>query len=245
PAGLMWFVFRRRHRHICDLMSTRNLEQLLAAIRDEARQIEVRVDEDVYRTAGRSPLDPILYAGSLDAPVAFVGRDLGREEVIAGQPLIGGAGRRVRSVLYRRIMGSEPARDDRRLEPMLTHALLTNTVPYKPVGNKCYAPSVRERFRPFLAELLTCHWKGEYVITLGTEAFRWFAPYAPAGVVMAFCERPDRFEAEVECEVTTVCGTHRRTVNVAPLPHPSPLNQAYLALFPGLLESRLRRVFEP
>ena len=56
--------------------------------------------------------------------------------------------------------------------------MLTNTVPYKPPGNKAYATSVKERFRPFLCELLAVHWRGgEDLITLGTEAFQWFKPY--------------------------------------------------------------------
>jgi uracil-DNA glycosylase len=122
--------------------------------------------------------------------------------------------------------------------------LLTNTVPYKPVGNKAYSTAVKERFRPFIAELLTCHWSGTSIATMGTEAFQWFKPYAEKGALDAFWKRPDRFEAllpvtlQAECDGQTVT----RSVELAPLPHPSPLNQAYLALFPGLLDHRLKQL---
>jgi len=227
-------------------MENCSIKGLLQRVRVEAEGLEVSVDMDAYSLARRDPLEPIFFAGSLDAPIAFVGRDLGKEEVINGQPLIGSAGRRVRSAAYRLITGNEPPAGDRILEAVLPHVILTNIVPFKPVGNKCYAPAVRERFRPFLAELLTCHWKGCRVITLGAEAFSWFAPYAPAGAIRAFGEREDRFEAEMECVLEAVCNGQlaHRTVTVAPLPHPSPLNQAYLARFPGMLEKRLRKVFD-
>ena len=82
---------------------------------------------------------------------------------------------------------------------MLDRALLTNTVPYKPPGNKAYAGSVKERFRPFVAELLAVHWTGgDRVITLGTEAFQWFAPYAADPDAFAeFWRREDRYESEI------------------------------------------------
>ena len=63
---------------------------------------------------------------------------------------------------------------------MLDRVLLTNTVPFKPPGNKAYSTAVKERFRPFLAELLvTAIGVGTIVITLGNEAFQWFSRRMP------------------------------------------------------------------
>ena len=85
---------------------------------------------------------------------------------------------------------------------MLGGVLLTNTVPFKPPGNKAYSSAVKERFRPFLAELLVQHWQGDRVITLGTEAFQWFAPYeTEPGAFDAFWKREDRYEAEIPCTI--------------------------------------------
>src|SRR5262245_5578628 len=77
-------------------MSSEGVSELIAAVRREADCADFPIDEPVYRRAGRDPKDPILFAGSLEAPVCFVGRDLGKDEVAAGQPLIGAAGRLVR-----------------------------------------------------------------------------------------------------------------------------------------------------
>ena len=222
----------------------RTVNQLLASIEQEARREDFPIDRAVYEAAGKDPLRPILFAGSLDAPVCVVGRDLGRDEVAAGQPLIGAGGRLVREGFHRAAHDGQPApKSDRTLQSVLDRVLLTNTVPYKPPGNKAYSTAVKERFRPFLAELLTTHWKGgDRVITLGTEAFQWFAPYAPdpeAFATLWKCD--DRYEASVVCQVVVRVGerTVGRSLTVMPLPHPSPLNARWYRLFPTLLDRRL------
>ncbi len=156
----------------------RTIDELLAAVEGEARRAEFPIDTPVYERSGRDPMVPVLFAGSLTAPVCSVGRDLGKDEVAAAQPQIGAAGRLVRAGVYRAAGLGEPSKADKALPQALDHVLLTNLVPYKPPGNKAYPESVRKRFRPFLAELLAVHWNGGRVITLGTEAFQWFAPYA-------------------------------------------------------------------
>lgn len=220
------------------------IDKLRSDIEAEARREEVSLDEVPYRKAGRDPRVPILYAGSLDSKLGFFARDLGWNEVIQGEPLIGDAGQRVRKALYRHLFRKEPPAGDAHLADAVSHVLLTNTVPYKPVGNKAYPPAVKERFRPFIAALLTCHWKGDTLITMGTEAFQWFKPYAEKGVLDAFWKQPDRFESTLPVELFAECDGSRvsKSVTLAPLPHPSPLNQTYLALFPGLLENRLNTV---
>lgn len=220
----------------------RTIAELIEAVEAEARRAPFPVDTEVYRRAGRDPDVPVLYAGSLDALVCVFGRDLGKDEVAAGQPLIGAGGRLVRSGLYRAEHGTPPPATDRTLESVLGRALLTNTVPYKPPGNKAYPGSVKERFRPFLAELLTVHWRGDRVITLGTEAFQWFAPYAPdPDAFEAFWKRDDRYESETVCRIVATVdgGEVGKDVTVQPLPHPSPLNQRWYKQFPSLLDRRL------
>jgi uracil-DNA glycosylase len=221
----------------------RTIDELLAAIETEARRAEIAIDRPVYEAVDKDPLRPILFAGALDATICVVGRDLGRDEVAAGQPLIGAGGRLVRAGFYRAANhGEPPPKSDRTLFSVLDSVVLTNTVPYKPPGNKAYSGPVKERFRPFLAEFLTAHWRGDRVITLGNEAFRWFAPYAPdAGAFETFWKREDRYEASVVCDVVARDGarTQRRSLMVMPLPHPSPLNTRWYARFPELLDRRL------
>lgn len=221
----------------------RTIGALIKAVEEEARRAPFPVDAGVYERAERDPNVPVLFAGSLDAPVCVFARDLGKDEVAAGQPLIGAGGRLVRAGLYEAEHGEPPPASDRKLESVLGRVLLTNTVPYKPPGNKAYATAVKERFRPFLVELLAAHWQGDRVITLGTEAFQWFAPYAPdTSAFEAFWKREDRYESETE--VTVVAGPGgrevRKGVTLLPLPHPSPLNQRWYKQFPGLLARRLK-----
>jgi uracil-DNA glycosylase len=222
-----------------------DLTPLLLEIEAEARRKEFPVDREVYERAGKDPLAPILCAGSLSARVCSFGRDLGRDEVRHGQPQVGAAGRLVREGVLR-AAGVEPPPADRLLETALEYVLLSNTVPYKPPGNRAYAEGVKERFRPFVLRLLACHWQGDTVITLGTEAFQWFAPYA-GGDAAAFWKREDRYEAELPCVLTADCDgeTVRRAVTLCPLPHPSPLNQRWVGEFPRLLRQRLEKRLAP
>lgn len=225
----------------------RTVEQLAEDVRDLANTFTFPVDEPVYRKARRDPKAPILFAGALGAPVCVFGRDLGRDEVLEGQPLVGAAGRLVRLGLIRAFEGGGLGPGDPKLEAALRHALLANTVPYKPPGNKAYAESVKARFRPFVAELLAAHWTGRTIIPLGSEALAWFSPYAPAGAVEAFARREDRFEGALECVLTaTVEGRSvSKPVTILPLPHPSPLNRRWAPLFPELLDRRLQTDRKP
>ena len=59
------------------------------------------IDVEVYRKFDKDPLEPIVGLGRVDAPIAFFGRDPGREEVRHGEPFIGAGGQLVRRVLYR------------------------------------------------------------------------------------------------------------------------------------------------
>jgi uracil-DNA glycosylase len=224
----------------------RDLDRLIEAISHEAQRADFPIDVPVYERAGRDPKRPVLCAGTLDAPLCVFARDLGKDEVAQGEPLIGAAGRLVREGIVAAWTGSPPPMTDRRLETALEHALLTNTVPYKPPGNKAYAEAVKERFRPYLAELLTALWQGDRVISLGTEAFNWFARYAEPGAAAAFWRREDRYEAELPCVLVAEHDGRevRKPITLGPLPHPSPLNQRWYKQFPDLLARRLAAVRE-
>ena len=180
-------------------MSNR-VSELIEAIRHEAERAEFPIDKAVYEQSKKDPLDPILFAGSLDAPLCVVGRDLGKDEVRAGEPLIGVAGRLVRSGIARAwdqsaSLDDTPATRKSASEAALRHALLTNLVPFKPPGNKAYPEAIRQRFRPFLERLLVDYWSGNQLITLGSEAFQWFAAYAEADAFQSLARTDARFEA--------------------------------------------------
>lgn len=215
------------------------VKDLIAAVRQEAAREPFSIDQPVYQACGADPAEPVLFAGSLTSELCFFARDLGKDEVKAREPLIGAAGKLVRRGVYRAIYGKDA--DDAALAEVLSQLLLTNTVPYKPLGNKAYPAGVRERFRPFLERLLVCNWQGDWIIPLGSEALEWFAPYGAQ--VAGLIGDQERFAKSVQITLhaTDANGQKRtRTVTLAPLPHPSPLNQKYYALFPQLLQSRLQ-----
>jgi uracil-DNA glycosylase len=220
-----------------------SVQKLIAAMEAEARREPFPIDEPVYRAAGLEPTTVILYAGSLDAEVGFIARDLGRDEVRHRQPLVGAAGRLVREGVWRALgHKGKPTRED--LQAVLEHVLLTNTVPWKPPGNKAYSEAVKNRFRPFVMRFLARHWKGHYLVTLGTEAFLYFAPYAEKGALEAFWKRADKYEREIEVTVPSgTGGVAEKTLTLAPLPHPSPLNKRFYDAFPAMLDKRLKGRF--
>lgn len=219
-------------------MST--LTSILAGIEAEAKRAPFDVDTAVYKRARRQPTSPILVAGNVEAPLCLFARDLGQEEVLRGQPLIGSAGRRVRRALFDRLCpGKNP--DPPVYTAVLPHVLLTNTVPYKPVGNKEYDRDTKTRFRPFIEDLLVNVWTGDTLIPMGEGAFKWFAQYAEKGEVLAFWDdRERRFHATMDVTVRSVENgepTEKR-VTLAPIPHPSP-RSPFMSAFPALLDERL------
>lgn len=216
-----------------------SLEELLQAIEAEARREPFPIDVEAYERVGKDPLVPIAFAGAFSARVCSFGRDPGRDEVKYGQPQVGAAGKLVRRGVLDALHLNPPP-GDRLLEAALEHIFLSNTVPYKPPGNKAYPDKVKNRFRPFVERLLVEHWQGDVVLTLGTEAFDWFAPYAEPGAPAAVWKRDDRYESgEMPCRIVTAQAA--RDLVICPLPHPSPLNQRWVGLFPSLLEGRLRK----
>ncbi|MEM1367190.1 MAG: uracil-DNA glycosylase family protein [Cyanobacteria bacterium P01_H01_bin.15] len=220
------------------------LTPLLDAIHQEAQRETFPVDIPVYQSVKKDPLQPILYAGNLTSPLCFFGRDLGRDEVAASQPLIGAAGTLVRRGLFNAIHQRAPA-NQTELNTILQRVVLTNTVPYKPPGNKAYAVGVKERFRPFIEQLLVCHWQGNQIITLGTEAFKWFIPYGRKGEVMGYWGDRDRYAKTLPVTLTATDSAgqaHQKTAQLMPLPHPSPLNKQYYSKFPDMLQQRLNQI---
>lgn len=228
---------RHRDRGAAPQDALASVEDLLASREDIGRW---PIDRDAYAAAARDWCRPILLAGRLDAPLCVLGRDLGREEVLLGEPLVGAAGRRLRRALHSCLLGTEPDKEDRYVRRVLSHVLLANIVPYKPVGNSPFAREVREAVRPAVEFLLACAWKGRVILTLGAEAFHWFEPYCPPGTVRQFWSRADRFQALLECSLAAHCAGVQKVkpVTIAPLPHPSPLNRRFYEEFEHLLAAR-------
>ena len=222
-----------------------NIETLITQIQAEAQREEFPIDFPIYQSVKKNPYRPILYFGNLNSNICFFGRDLGKDEVIAGQPLIGAAGKLVRKGFYRAIHKID-TEDQEKLESIKERLILTNTVPYKPPGNKAYTKKVKQRFRPFIEQLLVNYWQGTQIITLGTEAFKWFETYSTQKEFANYWSQGDsRYEDSLTVNITTTdCNlqTHTKKITIYPLPHPSPLNQKYYYKFPQMLQNSLSRL---
>lgn len=226
---------------------TPSLEPLIKKIHQEAQREAFPIDELIYQEAGLDPTYPILYGGNLASSVCFFARDLGKDEVQAQQPLYGSAGKLVRrGVFTAKTQQLLTTPED--FQQVLNWVVLTNTVPYKPPGNKAYSEAVKKRFRPFLEQFLVFHWQGDKIITLGNEAFNWFIPYGKKGELKEFFKNSDRYTSQITIQLSAQDdqGTlQQRPVTLYPLPHPSPLNQTYYAQFPSLLAQRLAAIEFP
>lgn len=215
-------------------------EQRHQAFRELAEGL-AGIDLAVYQALGQDWREPIIGQGNPRAPIAFFGRDPGRDEVRYQQPFIGAAGQKVRASLYRHLHGSDMP-DFEASQAIGADYFWANTVPYKPLGNKAWSMAVKKRFQPLVADLLLHAWQGNDIITLGREAFFWFAINQPREVKLAleaFWAREDRFVSHVEVALAAE-GEQRRLLRLHPLPHPSPLNATWYKRFPGLLQDRLR-----
>jgi len=222
-------------------MRTIELSTLRAAAREEAALGDMAVDADVYARYERDPLEPLIGGGSAGAPIGFFGRDPGRDEIRWMEPLIGAGGKLVRSGVHRWRCGGPPP-DFEAERAMSAEVFFSNTVPYKPVGNKAWSMAVKRRFRPVIASYLVDHWEGHDLITLGNVAFQWFAIDADRDqrqAMAAFWSRDDRYEASYTVTLRSPATQVDKALVLHPLPHPSPLNATWYPRFPGLLDARL------
>lgn len=201
------------------------------------------IDVPAYEALGKDPLEPIIGLGPPDAPLAFFGRDPGRDEVRYAEPFIGSGGQLVRRGLYRHLHhGDMP--DFAASRAVGDGYFWINTVPYKPIGNRAWSMAVKRRFHPLMRQLLIDNWNGRDIVTLGREAFLWFGleqSRENRQRLDAFWKRDDRFSAHCGIELAGENGS-TRPFRLHPLPHPSPLNAVWFKRFPALLDARLRQL---
>lgn len=208
----------------------------------ELASVTEGIDVEVYQRFDKNPLEPVGLQPS-KARVGIFGRDPGRDEILHGEGFIGAGGQLVRRALYQHLHG-KPMPDFAASVEVGRHFFWANTVPYKPVGNKAWSTKVKQRFHPAMRQLLVDDWHGDRLITLGREAFLWFAMNQPPEVreqVEQFWLREDRFTETLAIPLTTEAG-HSRRLHLYPLPHPSPLNATWYKRFPALLLARLQQL---
>ena len=223
-------------------LAAADMTQRTRAFRQLAQKLD-GIDIPVYRQFGHDPLAPILCNGDPATRVAFFGRDPGRDEVRYQRPFIGAGGQKIRGAIHEHLYGN--AMPDFAASLEVEHYFFwANTLPYKPVGNRAWPMGAKKGFQPLVADLLIHAWQGSTVITLGREAFFWFAINQGREVkerLERFWSRDDRFAESVEVELCAPTGVCRR-LTLYPLPHPSPLNATWYRLFPDLLGRRLRQL---
>ena len=219
-----------------------NEKQRRQAFRELAASLP-GIDIPVYETFNQDPLDPVIGQGDPRTRVAFFGRDPGRDEVQHHMPFIGAGGQKVRSTIYRHLYGKEMP-DFAASVAVGRLFFWANTLPYKPIGNKAWSMKAKKQFQPLVADLLLHAWQGSDIITLGREAFLWFAINQERAVkqqLEAFWARDDRFDTATSVTIAAPDGLSR-TLRLHPLPHPSPLNATWYKRFPDLLQARLRQL---
>jgi len=208
----------------------------------ELASVTEGIDVEVYQRFDKNPLEPVGLQPS-NARVGIFGRDPGRDEILHGEGFIGAGGQMVRRALYQQLHGA-PMPDFAASVEVGRHFFWANTVPYKPVGNKAWSTKVKQRFHPAMRQLIVDNWHGDRLITLGREAFLWFAMNQTPDVraqVEQFWLREHRFSETLAVRLTTEAG-HSRQLHLYPLPHPSPLNATWYKRFPALLLARLQQL---
>ena len=222
-------------------MASDALASLTAVAREEAAKGGMAIDLATYARFERDSLEPLIGGGNHAASVGFFGRDPGRDEVRWMEPLIGAAGKLVRAGVHRWKRGGSPP-DFEAERAMSAEVCFSNTVPYKPLGNKAWSMAVKRRFFPIIASYLVDHWQGRDLITLGNVAFHWFgiaATREERAALKAFWARDDRYEAVHTVTLRSPLSEHDKQIRLRPLPHPSPLNAVWYPRFPGLLDARM------
>jgi uracil-DNA glycosylase len=144
---------------------------------------------------------PIIYGGNVDARIMVIARDLGRDEVIQRQPLIGRAGQLFRSVA--------------KYYDLLNDMYLTNLIPYKPVKNIVFEEEIRGNYLDLLREQIKII-RPKIIMTLGKESLETIREENISSVL----KRIKYIYSNRLFEINNVLGTEIN-VKCLPLAHPS------------------------
>jgi uracil-DNA glycosylase len=144
---------------------------------------------------------PIIYGGNVDARIMVIARDLGRDEVIQRQPLIGRAGQLFRSVA--------------KYYDLLNDMYLTNLIPYKPVKNIVFEEEIRGNYLDLLREQIKII-RPKIIMTLGKESLETIREENISSVL----RRIKYIYSNRLFEINNVLGTEIN-VKCLPLAHPS------------------------
>ena len=109
----------------------------------------------------------VFGAGSVDAPVVFVGEAPGKTEDLGGEPFIGAAGKFLNELLA----GVGLKRED---------IYITNIVKYRPPANRDPLAAEVEAFKPYLLRQIKVI-RPKLVVLLGRHAMNVFLPEAKIG----------------------------------------------------------------
>lgn len=99
---------------------------------------------------------PVIGYGDTTSPVVFIGEAPGEEEDLAGKPFVGKAGKLLTAILDSIDIDREKI-------------YITNTVPWRPPGNRVPTSTEINFFKPFIHQLLKII-KPKVIVTLGGTA---------------------------------------------------------------------------
>lgn len=144
---------------------------------------------------------PIIYGGNVNADIMVIARDLGKQEVIEGEPLIGRAGRLFRAIA--------------KYYGLMDNIYMTNLVPYKPNKNIVFPKEIRNDYLSLLAEQIKII-QPKIIMTLGKESLETIRGEKIASVL----KRITYIYKNKMFEVNNVINSGVNA-NVLPIVHPS------------------------
>lgn len=179
----------------------------MEAIQWKAAQIRRRFGNSNQFDKMQKLSKPVLYTGNIFSDILIVGRDLGKEEVEQGQVFVGKSGGLVREGMKR--LGYLEAADN----PAWDYCM-TNLVPYKPTGNKCFSLEIRQAFWPIVNYVVKVV-EPDYLVTMGRECAEMFHG-SPIRSILAFTRESGVVEKKL------YRGTpFEKDITVISVPHPS------------------------
>lgn len=199
------------------------------------------IDEASYTACGRDPTEPMLESNASQAKVCVLGREPGIKEVGERRSFTGHAGQRIREIVDDFALETAGGFSD----PIAPTCLLHNAVPYRTVAKPACCADAMRAFHSRTLEFLSSSWHGRDVITVGPEAFFWFAINQPAAARQRlekfWAKGAVRYVISIECRIDT-SDVQKRFI-LHPLPHPSRRNARWYSSFPILMRCRLDDIF--
>lgn len=187
-------------------MTEKKVQTVIEALRIKSIELRKKLQDTGEFDPMQHPDEPVLFTGSVPSPVLAIARDLGKNEVLEKEILVGTSGQ-----IFRQTMSSVGYEIDNGDYCMI------NLVPYKPVKNKPFSIKIQKAFFPIVQYLIKII-NPDKIICMGYQSNSAIQGFTKITSILNFSKK---CYGGVDMQFARGKGLTPKTIRIIPTAHPS------------------------